>query len=484
MNQKEFEGISEVKTLTFPELFSNEHGRFPLALDTYQRPYVWSQQKVAQLRDDLRDFIADKTRKVDYYVGTLLLHRNVARRTTFVIDGQQRLTTLLILHYVLTRRMPDGQDFKFSSPLSERNIRAARKVLDEEKKSLPAGALFQRIRFTVVVVTAEDLAFTFFDTQNHRGVPLAATDLLKAYHLRAITGPDGETLQTDCAERWERMQRLRRIDGYEVDLAPLLFEKLLWRARRWRGQGRMSTETHDEIIDEFQTRSLRPPSPEAVPLYPARLNTLASSLSLAAGGRLRLDLQGLGLGGEAIDLPFSMRQPVSRGLGFFLYADKYAALSESLLLSRDAAPAPAFRDFYHAVIAGGSVYLREFFVLASTMFADRFGHGALYAFGLWLDYVLGAIRMEKHYIFEAAPRVYLRESSQNLLDLIATAYMPEEVIDFLKNDPNADRIYAADEPKGHTGVRGAYRQRVLKYFGKKGSVAGKRAWILDRIRSA
>ena len=474
--------ISKVETMTFPELFQ-KNKRFPLSLDTYQRPYVWNTQKVSQLYDDLRDFLADEDRAIDYYMGTLLLHRNAEKGATFVIDGQQRLTTLLILYHTLTGKLPEGQAFEFRSPQSERNVRAAQALLfNKVGASLKARTLFPRISFTVVIVPTEDLAFTFFDTQNHRGVPLNATDLLKAFHLRAITGDTSEALQTDCAARWEHMQRQRQIDDYDGDVAPILFEKILWRARRWRGQGRLTQESHDDIVDEFQTRCIRPKTPETVPLYPARLNTLASSLNLSPGNRLRLELNGVSLGDEAIDLPFSIRQPVSQGLGFFLYADKYAALAELLLRRGGDSPTADFRNFYHSVIAGVSIYLREFFLLASLTFADRFGFKLLYVFALWLDHVLGAIRLSKYYIFEAAPRKYLQESEHNLLDVIAAAYTPDEVIDFLQNDQHADEIYEAEEiPVGH-GVRGAYKQRVLEYFGREDSLAGKRDWIADKIK--
>jgi hypothetical protein len=90
----------------------------------------------------------------------------------------------------------------------------------------------ERICFTVIEVPSEDLAFTFFDTQNNRGVPLHATDLLKAFHLRAIAEPSRETLQTNCAKRWETLQRTQPILGLAGDFAPALFNAFLWRARR------------------------------------------------------------------------------------------------------------------------------------------------------------------------------------------------------------------------------------------------------------
>ena len=67
-----------------------------LRLDHYQRPYVWDSLKVNQLLDDLHEFKKNNTEHV-YYLGTVLLHRHDEKQARFVIDGQQRLSTLAVL---------------------------------------------------------------------------------------------------------------------------------------------------------------------------------------------------------------------------------------------------------------------------------------------------------------------------------------------------------------------------------------------------
>ena len=201
----------DVQVYTFTELLTLS---YPLALDNYQRPYVWNREKIEQLVQDLHEFEAQKNSNSatpDYYMGALLLHRNQGKKRLLVIDGQQRLTSLYVMHHVLTNRLPDGVDFHYRSVLSAQNIQQAQGIYRElkGKGKLPATDIFARLRFTVITVESEDLAFTFFDTQNNRGVPLAATDLLKAFHLRAIhsNNPiEDEQLQEHCARRWETLQ--------------------------------------------------------------------------------------------------------------------------------------------------------------------------------------------------------------------------------------------------------------------------------------
>lgn len=70
---------------------------------------------------------------------------------------------------------------------------------------------------------------------------------------------------------------------------------------------------------------------------------------------------------------------MSKGLSFFLYAEKYADLIKKLLQDEDDnhAEVKAFRELDHQLIAHFSpyaLYLRELFWLASVMYVDQFGY--------------------------------------------------------------------------------------------------------------
>ncbi len=476
-------GSVRVWVKNFAALFGE--AAYPLAIDTYQRPYVWGTDKVSQLIVDLEEY-CDQTKpsepSLDYYMGAVLLHEDREKQKLFIIDGQQRLTSLCVLHHALTGALPNNHALCYRSALSVTNIKQARARFEQSSLSQRAANLFDRICFTVITVPSEDLAFNFFDTQNNRGVPLQATDLLKAYHLRAINGRDSLRLQTNCAERWERLQGSKQILGHGADFAPTLFHQFLWRARRWTGQKVIARESYDDIIAEFQDGAIRSEAPDTVPLYASRNNRLGAALTLQPQDGYRLEPQSICLSNDAAELPFAIRQPISMGVGFFLYADKYTALTKHLL--DDEHPGPevcAFRNFYSQVIADLSLYLRELFLLASVMYVDQFNHRQLLHFALWLDYALGAIRMRKEYIFKEAPLIFLRESPHNLLDVIASAFRPEEVIAHLKKDPLAGPIYNSESIETGKGVQGRYKQRVLIYYGKEGSLKDKAHWIAEKL---
>ena len=154
MAGEETEKNVDVKVQHFSDIFKKSC--YPLALDTYQRPYIWGKDKISQMISDLAEFfrISEITQK--YYMGTILLHKDKKRKNFYVIDGQQRLTTLLILHMILKNKLPVNQAFNYSSQESVKNISVGKNLIDYSKKKLSYKDLFSRIYFTVITVEEDD----------------------------------------------------------------------------------------------------------------------------------------------------------------------------------------------------------------------------------------------------------------------------------------------------------------------------------------
>ena len=66
-------------------------------IPSYQRPYVWRDEDVIKLFDDIRE--AYVTKEEQYFIGSVLsaIHEKGEFRTYELIDGQQRTTTLMLL---------------------------------------------------------------------------------------------------------------------------------------------------------------------------------------------------------------------------------------------------------------------------------------------------------------------------------------------------------------------------------------------------
>lgn len=103
---------------TIKELFSNKKTDF--LIPDYQRPYAWGEKECQTLWDDLHSFAfpdndCDKfdSESEEYFLGPIVMFKNDGKME--IIDGQQRLTTLMLLlraFYEKYGRMKDDKAVK------------------------------------------------------------------------------------------------------------------------------------------------------------------------------------------------------------------------------------------------------------------------------------------------------------------------------------------------------------------------------------
>lgn len=237
----------EVNTYRFFELYQD----FPnLVIPDYQRAYTWDTSKVEELLSDWEEYLT-KNPKQTYYMGTVLLFNNSEKDNYQIIDGQQRLTTLALLYHQIYGELLAGQNVEYNQAISGFNI--AKNLNFAEQSStrlaeLKEANIFDKLEFTIIVSDKIDNAFAFFDSQNNRGVSLGVDDYLKAYHLRALP----ETLQEQKAKFWEEITyNARKKESYLLDLKHL-FNEMLFKIRKWRGQSQFPYPSKTEVLNEFQ----------------------------------------------------------------------------------------------------------------------------------------------------------------------------------------------------------------------------------------
>lgn len=467
----------EVNIKLFPELFSN---KTRIIIPEYQRPYVWGKDKTEELLEDFKEFFLDTHTTKPYYLGTVLFFYDRRNATYEIIDGQQRITTLLILQQTLNNSLPENRNVEFSSHQSIKYIKEAQTYFKrniELLEKLNEVNFLDRLNFTLIVTHSEDDAFTFFDTQNNRGIKLSASDFLKAYHLRAIAS---EYLQEDCAIDWET-ESAKNVEGPFLNF---LFDKILWRSRNWKGQYQIYFENKDFILQTFQKNSLKSEQVDGYPLYSSFFNRKSLNQSWQQDGT-SVSVPTFENGNAVTQLPFTLRQPIYKGINFFKYTAKYSAIFDLLFISStsEEIEVKQAKEFYNSVYTHDmSIYLRQFMQLCLVAYYDSFGKQNLLDAALCFDYLFGALRLERQQVKrEAAPKCL--KQNNNLLDVIANAYLPNEIFDFvykgnLKFDKKScEEIYAEEEVETGMGVRGRYKQRVLNYFNKSNeSLNNRKKW--------
>jgi uncharacterized protein with ParB-like and HNH nuclease domain len=91
----------EPKTLTIAELFGNQDSLYKIP--RYQRPYKWEGDQVEQLWDDIYSAYEDNIS--NYFLGSIITAKDGS--SIDIIDGQQRMTTLMIFFCVLRDVFPN-----------------------------------------------------------------------------------------------------------------------------------------------------------------------------------------------------------------------------------------------------------------------------------------------------------------------------------------------------------------------------------------
>ncbi len=249
------------------KIFSEMWFRIP----EYQRPYVWGKDQIADILDDISYALLKKPNS-EYFLGSFVFqsheeinNENIAFTENDLLDGQQRITTLLLLFSVLRDLAKDNQaiescqkcifqqgneyegipersrivfdirqeaqdfvdilakeigfsvnnkklsDFtEKATDLSVRNMACAVQNIvaffSERTDILPENFIkFLRNNVVFIYVSTENLedAFRLFTILNDRGIPLRNSDILKSVNLGAL-GSENE--KKKYAELWEKAE--------------------------------------------------------------------------------------------------------------------------------------------------------------------------------------------------------------------------------------------------------------------------------------
>lgn len=241
------------------------------SIDYYQREYQWQTKNVQELLDDLEaKFLsshnpnhsrAEVQKYAHYFLGSIILYS--AGGQHFIIDGQQRLTTLTLLliylHHLLSETPGSEDDISDLKPLifstsfgkksfnldvqeriecvralfetgtyeangqpeSVHNVAARYEDIKQlfpemlKNHALPffKDWLIECVDMVEIVASSDEDAYTIFETMNDRGMSLSPTDMLKGYLLANIEDPPAKVrLNASWKERIVELSSLGRDD--------------------------------------------------------------------------------------------------------------------------------------------------------------------------------------------------------------------------------------------------------------------------------
>ena len=221
-------------------------------LDYYQREYSWQTKHVTELLNDLLDKFLESYTDGDapinvqnyghYFLGSIIISHNNGQR--YIVDGQQRLTTLTLLlirlhklleeeplkdqvnqliyslslgtegfnidvpewHYIMNALYHDDNPFDENNQSeSIQNIALRYSDIEDrfeiQDKALSSFVYWLLENVYLVEIAAYDSkdAYMIFETVNDRGLSLTPPDMLRGYLLSNIEDPE---LRNKASEIW------------------------------------------------------------------------------------------------------------------------------------------------------------------------------------------------------------------------------------------------------------------------------------------
>lgn len=344
-----------------------------LDIPEYQRPYKWSLKNVNQLIDDILRF----KNKEAYRLGTVVVHKNSKNNTLDIVDGQQRITTIVLLIKAI---MQDNNlnkkfhteynekseneikfpDLKFTNPISITNVKQNFQELNKRIKEIEFDenvVYFILHKCEVVYVELDDIseAFQFFDSQNARGKDLAPHDLLKAFHLREMNDVS-ESEKTLLVNSWEQLDEEGNLSG--------LFNDYLFKIRNW-SRGKSARYFSKNDVDIFKGISINKDTKELYPyvLLYQMANVFVDDYNLHSSRKVDFN---------TLAYPFSLDLPVLNGKRFFEMISHYHKRIDQIKAKKENEIIKLL-DTYKGNSRVGDRYIRLLFECALIYYIDKFG---------------------------------------------------------------------------------------------------------------
>lgn len=287
---------------TIKDLFQDKKADF--LIPDYQRPYAWGENECQTLWDDIFAFAIPDEGKTDfdsnseYFLGPIVTFTNEKNKQE-VIDGQQRLTTLMLLlrafyskfghmqdkQSVSTKQNiekclwktdefeePDMEQLKIDSEVATDNDKEEflnilktgtvtkgnrsryaqnylffQKQIDEFLSKYPSyfANLPNRIMKNCILLPIEaesqDTALRIFSTLNDRGKPLSDADIFKAQFYKYYSN---KGQRKEFIEKWKELEEITERVFHPQNGTPMdeLFTRYMYFARAKKGITTSTTE--------------------------------------------------------------------------------------------------------------------------------------------------------------------------------------------------------------------------------------------------
>lgn len=227
-----------VEILNVEQIFNSRY-----VVPLYQRNFAWGEEQICQLLQDINESI--KVKDQQYFIGSLVTIRR--QDDSFeVIDGQQRLTILALLSYVLQfkvkteihydsrpeverflQSLASGVDASGSDPSTSHFSDAIGTIKEEiskiENKDTFRDYVLNNVCLVREIMPGDTDVAAYFEIMNNRGEQLQEHEIVKGILLGKLK--DNPKLSKVCASIWDACSQMdeRVQKSFDTNIRKALF---------------------------------------------------------------------------------------------------------------------------------------------------------------------------------------------------------------------------------------------------------------------
>lgn len=275
---------------TIEEIFDGSTNFY--TIPDYQRQYSWNNIHIDELFDDVYGAFKDYKdgERTDYFLGSIILI-STKENGLEVVDGQQRLTTLIILFCVLRDFFLKDDDkiknsikslvkkeyrLRFKTHFQEQNnfeqeiLNGIRKDLLEDKDKKKKNRfintaflfkekldnigdlsiinefskfIFSNIHMIAITCNNQSYAIRLFQTLNDRGLDLSNSDLVKSYLYNKFDNDKKNVFISD----WTALEKIAKYVNEDMDGLLTIYEYYLLAANPKK-------LLYEELVNQFERK--------------------------------------------------------------------------------------------------------------------------------------------------------------------------------------------------------------------------------------
>ena len=402
----------ETRIETLSDIF-----KIDMNIPNYQRPYVWTVESASRLYNDIFDAYSSGIK--EYRIGNLILNKNIEKYE--IVDGQQRITTLILIIKCLgsdnhIKCLIEKLNYTENSYCSiKNNYNILKRLINRvDKNKIDEITKYILENCTMVKIVTDDLqqSFTIFDSQNSRGKSLNPHDILKAYHLREMPDVSEE-------EKNVLIENFQKID--EEEELVKLFKYNIYPIIQWSNKNK-GNDYGLKKIDIFKGIKYNKNKVENeqfnCSIY---YNTVKNNTN-----------------------KLQITQPVIAGKQFFDYVENYYNLKKRVInIIENKENIPLLSD------GSGDRYIKELFINIVMLFIDRFNERELSNDRLNYIYQWCYLkRITSYSVSWIGVNKYVLEENKNLFDILSKTTEPSIIDNFfiiLKNSEIYERYNKKDD---------------------------------------